>query len=106
MITPPVGWPIQYYRHADKTQPLPAQVAQATTEGGWPILCVVYSFPGGGREVLSMRGVRHVDDPLFNERPHFKNQYGAWGYIPGFPMPVEEKTQPKAQKKTQELAKV
>lgn len=89
---PPVSWPVQYFRHGDTKEPLPAQVAQVADNDGWPIVTVAYRFPGGGDG--SMRGVRHMDDPFLEERRGFRQDYGSWRFIPGFPLPESFKGKP------------
>lgn len=82
---PVVSFPIQYFRHGDENEPLVAQVAQVgltPRDGSLPQITVNYSMPGGG-EVMSMKGVRHVDDPFIADRKDMAQKYGTWRYIPG-----------------------
>jgi len=81
IVSPPVGWPVQFLVHGDDRNLIAATV---TKSGSGGVVSVSLLQEGGGM-VVSKGGVRNSDDPWcqqFEEQVRRGNN-GTWRFIPG-----------------------
>jgi hypothetical protein len=88
VVTPPVGWRVQFFRHGDlSADPLAADVVEAGMEG-----CVKLNvhFPGGGESVSSGEYVHFCGSEWVEKNGHKLKAArgncprGVWNWMPGF----------------------
>lgn len=80
IVSPPVGYPIQYYPQGDRRN---ACAGQCVSTGSRGQIRVNYHQIGGGQLTSTGRFIRHIDDPSFRDRPEQLRREGAWGWVPG-----------------------
>lgn len=80
IVTPPVGWRVQYFRSDDRSQPFVADVVHCGDHG---LVKIIAHSATGGTSRLIRDYVRHADDPHFREFPSSLQKSGCWDYIRG-----------------------
>lgn len=80
----PVGFPVQWFEGADKSnKPWPAVVSAVNSSGS---LMLVVQPPRGGWPI-SKKNCLHISDENLATRPQMRSEFGAWDYVPGLPIP-------------------
>lgn len=87
IITPPVGWLVQYFECGNRQVPPVAAVVTEASPDGMVKLALFTSV--SGEYVTTGQYVRHIDDPWVAEHPDvMRRSYpgkrqGAWDWVPG-----------------------
>jgi len=82
MVSPPIGWRVQYLNQGDEGSIFVADVTFRGAHGAVKL----NTQPANGGTLKQLRNyVRHVDDPHFKEHPQSLQGIGcgAWRYLPG-----------------------
>ena len=104
MITPPVGWRVQFWPGGEKSpnvKPICADVVESGMNGQ---VRLNLSLPGGGEQRAVAQYVKHIDDTWVKDHlPQLRHSrggvmQGAWDWVPGLEM--KQQAQPKQKPKT------
>jgi len=90
MITPPVGWPVQYFKgHSKSDDAIAATVTERGPDGQ---VRRSLQYPGGGETVSTGGFLRHVDDQfvvqILDKNPSYygerRRDRAVWDFMHGF----------------------